>query len=29
VKHWEGEMFNVDITRKIPAGDKFYEWYRK
>jgi hypothetical protein len=25
VKHWEGDTFNVDITRKIPPGDKLYE----
>jgi hypothetical protein len=29
VKHWEGETMAVDITRKIPAGDKFYDWYGK
>jgi hypothetical protein len=29
VKHWEGETMNVDITRKIPPGDKLYEWYRR
>ena len=29
VKHWEGETMTVDITRKIPPGDKFYEWFRK
>jgi hypothetical protein len=27
VKHWEGETMAVDITRKVPSGDKFYEWY--
>ena len=27
VKHWEGEMMSVDITRKIPQGDQFYQWY--
>jgi len=27
VTHWEGETMRVDITRKIPAGDRFYEWY--
>src|SRR5262245_45718392 len=25
VKRWEGETMIVDITRKIPPGDKFYE----
>jgi hypothetical protein len=29
VKHWEGETMVVDITRKVPPGDQFYEWYRK
>ena len=29
VKHWEGETIVVDITRKVPPGDKFYEWYGK
>ena len=29
VKHWEGETLIVDITRKVPAGDKFHEWYRR
>jgi hypothetical protein len=29
VKHWEGETMTVDITRKVPPGDKFYEWFRK
>jgi len=28
VKHWEGETMAIDITRKIPPGDRFYEWYR-
>ena len=27
VKHWEGETMNVDITRKIPPGEKVYERY--
>jgi hypothetical protein len=25
VKHWEGNTMIVDITRKIPPGDKVYE----
>ena len=25
VKHWEGETIVVDITRKVPQGDKLYE----
>jgi hypothetical protein len=29
VKHWEGETMAVDITRKIPPGDRFYEWYSR
>src|SRR5712691_1499129 len=29
VKRWEGETMIVDITRKVPEGDKLYEWYRK
>ena len=27
VKHWEGDTLAIDITRKVPAGDKFYDWY--
>jgi hypothetical protein len=29
VKHWEGETLIVDVTRKVPAADKLYEWYRR
>jgi hypothetical protein len=29
VRRWEGETMIVDITRKVPQGDKFYEWYRR
>ena len=29
VKRWEGETMIVDVTRKVPAGDKLYEWYRR
>jgi hypothetical protein len=29
VKHWEGETMNVDITRKVPQGEKVYERYAK
>jgi hypothetical protein len=29
VKRWEGETMIVDITRKVPAGDRFYDWYRR
>ena len=27
VKHWEGETMAVDITRKIPPGERLHEWY--
>ena len=29
VKHWESETMNVDITRKIPPGDRLHDWYRR
>jgi hypothetical protein len=29
VKHWEGETMIIDVTRKVPPGDKFFDWYRK
>jgi len=29
VTRWEGEKMTVDITRKVPPGDRFYEWFRK
>ena len=29
VKRWEGETMTVEITRKVPPGDRFYDWYRK
>ena len=29
VTRWEGETMIVDITRKVPPGDAFYDWYRK
>jgi hypothetical protein len=29
VKHWEGESLIVDIRRKVPEGEKLYEWYRR
>jgi hypothetical protein len=29
VKRWEGETMIVEITRKIPPGDKLHEWYRR
>ena len=29
VTTWEGETIIVDIRRKVPEGDAFYDWYRK
>ena len=29
VKRWEGETIIVDITRKVPEGDAFHDWYRR
>ena len=29
VRRWEGETMIVDITRKVPPGDRFYEWFRR
>jgi hypothetical protein len=29
VKRWEGETLAVEITRKVPPGDKLFDWYRK
>ena len=29
VTRWESETMIVDITRKVPPGDKLYEWYRR
>jgi hypothetical protein len=29
VRRWEGETMIVEITRKVPPGDKFYDWYRR
>jgi hypothetical protein len=29
VKHWESETMTIDITRKVPPGDRFYQWYGK
>jgi hypothetical protein len=25
VKHWEGDTIVIDVTRKVPSGDKLYE----
>ncbi len=27
VKRWEGDTMTVEITRKVPPGDLFYQWY--
>ena len=29
VKHWEGETMTIDITRKVPPGDKLLSMVRK
>jgi hypothetical protein len=29
VKRWEGETIIVDITRKIPQGERLHDWYRR
>ena len=29
VRRWEGETLIVDIRRKVPAGEKLHEWYRR
>ncbi len=29
VKRWEGETLVVEITRKVPPGDRLHEWYRR
>jgi hypothetical protein len=29
VKRWEGDTMIIDITRKVPPGDKLHEWYRR
>jgi hypothetical protein len=29
VQHWEGDTLIVDIKRKVPAGEKLSEWYRR
>jgi hypothetical protein len=29
VTHWEGETMSVEIKRKVPPGEQFYEWYRR
>ncbi len=29
VKRWEGETIAIEVTRKVPPGDRLYEWYRR
>ena len=29
VDRWEGETIIVDISRKVPEGDAFHDWYRR
>lgn len=29
VTHWESDTIVMDVKRKVPQGDKFYEWFRK
>jgi hypothetical protein len=29
VTHWESDTISMDVKRKVPPGDKFYEWFRK
>ena len=29
VQRWEGETMIVEITRKVPPGDRLHEWYRR
>ena len=29
MKRWESETMIVDITRKVPEGEKLYEWYSR
>ena len=29
VKHWESDTIILDVTRKVPPGDKLHEWYRR
>jgi len=29
VRRWEGATMTIDITRKIPPGDEFYDYYSK
>ncbi len=29
VRRWEGETMIIEITRKVPPEDRFYEWYQQ
>jgi hypothetical protein len=29
VKRWESETLVLEVTRKVPPGDKLHEWYRR
>lgn len=29
VRRWEGETMTIEVTRKIPEGEAFYEWYSR
>jgi len=29
VTRWEGETMTIEVTRKIPPGERFYEWFTK
>ena len=29
VKRWEGETMIIEIKRKVPPGERFYEWYQQ
>ena len=29
VRHWEGETIAVDIRRKVPPGERLFDWYGK
>ena len=29
VKHWESETMAIDVTRKVPPGERLFDWYGK
>jgi hypothetical protein len=29
VRRWEGETMTIEVTRKIPEGERFYEWFSR